>query len=74
MVVFYANITKDEVMKAHNKKPFVWRGRESMEALEFLNTSEALAMFGKKKEDWTNQENLKICYKVQKKLHVIFEI
>ena len=51
MVVFYANITKDEVMKAHNKKPFVWRGRENMEALEFLNTSEALAMFDKKKED-----------------------
>ena len=51
MVVFYANITKDEVMKAHNKKPFVWRGRENMEALEFLNYFEALAMFGKKKED-----------------------
>ena len=51
IVVFDEKITKDEVMKAHNKKPFVWRGRENMEALEFLNTSEALAMFGKKKED-----------------------
>ena len=51
MVVFYANITKDEVMKAHNKKPFVWQGRENMEALEFLNYFEALALFGKKKEN-----------------------
>ena len=39
VVVFDAKITKDEVMKTHNKKPFVWR--DSQKALEFLNTSEA---------------------------------
>ena len=43
VVVFDAKITKDEVMKAHNKKPFVWPGKR--QALEFLNTSEALSMY-----------------------------
>ena len=42
VVVFDSKITKDEVMEAHNKKPFVWR--ENMEVLQFLNLSEALSM------------------------------
>ena len=66
---FDTKITKDEVMQAHNKKPFIWRGRENIEAFKFLSTSEAeaLSMFDKKKEDCTNQENLKICLQAQKK-------
>ena len=42
VVVFDSKITKDEVMEAHNKKPFVWH--ENMEVLQFLNLSEALSM------------------------------
>ena len=51
VVVFDTKITKDEVIQAHNKKPFFWRGRENIEAFKFLSTSEALSMFDKKKED-----------------------
>ena len=44
-VVFDTKITKDEVMKAHNKKPFTWH--EKVGALEFLNTTEVLSMYDK---------------------------
>ena len=51
VVVFDTKITKDEVIQAHNKKPFIWHGRENIEAFKFLSTSEVLSMFDKKKED-----------------------
>ena len=53
-VTFDAKITKDEVIKAHKRKPFLWT--DNLGVFEFLNTSEALSIHeqgkgGKKKED-----------------------
>ena len=53
-VTFIAKITKDEVIKAHKRKPFWWT--DNLGVFEFLNTSEALSIHeqgkgGKKKED-----------------------
>ena len=54
-VIFDAKVTKDEVMEAHQRKPFKWP--ENFGVFEFLNTSEALSIagstgrIGKKKED-----------------------
>ena len=53
-VTFNAKITKDEVIKAHKRKPFLWT--DNLGVFEFLNTSEALSIHeqgkgGKKKED-----------------------
>ena len=45
-VIFDTKVTKDEVMEAHKRKPFKWP--ENFGVFEFLNTSEAFSMVGRK--------------------------
>ena len=45
-VTFDAKVTKDEVIEAHKCRPFKWPGNFGV--FEFLNTSEAFSMVGRK--------------------------